>query len=792
MADEKVLDAQKWVNATYGSVSGYVRCPETGVTGWATMYSLTMGLQHELGISPVVANFGAGTLAKLAAYGNVGPNDPNKNILTIVKHALFCKGYWGDNGAGSFSAESLVEMKSDMGLGGSADPGFVQPKVFKALLTMDAYVLLSGGSDKVRGIQQWLNGRYFGKSTFYVGPCDGHYSRDVQQALMKAIQYELGIPEDQVTGNFGAGTQAGLKNHPVSEGGSGIFVQLFSAACVFNEPVLYGGSTYVTSFKSTFDESLTTWVRAFQGFSMLDVTGVGNYQTWAQLLVSTGDPERSVQACDTRFTITASRAKALYESGYRHVGRYLYDPPGSTLDKEIKPGELADIFASGLRVFPIYQDNARQLADFTFSQGYAHGLNAHNLALSYGFNRSTVIYFAVDYDATGEEITSNIVPYFHGVNAALANKGKRYVHGVYGSRNVCTQVTKETYARYSFVSGMSWGFSGNLGFPLPSNWAFNQIKEFSYTTAGDAFDLDNDAHRSGSDGGQNSVNKPTTSADDLISYVDMLYGLALDYGKGNPNQLVMEYMRHLAYGDFTWWALIGDPDQGFIDYAESHGAYLYDEFKDPFTGYPIGAEHLMATANAHFVKEQPADIINAGAGDVGGWGGDLMTLYGEWRRDSDSYPSGAAYVADKFAKIGVDSTFAYKDLLEDTDGYLIAERVRDGKTIVQAVTDHYRGTGGLSRFRDYYIQRFGGTVSLASDTARMMLITEKDPVITVGRNTLIWGIAGYATLLPAMLPDDKLTEFVDAFGESLASLASLESGQKATLLANQRKNLSSR
>ncbi|MFD8262581.1 hypothetical protein ACFV19_27525 [Streptomyces griseoluteus] len=199
----------------------------------------------------------------------------------------------------------------------------------------------------------------------------------------------------------------------------------------------------------------------------------------------------------------------------------------------------------------------------------------------------------------------------------------------------------------------------------------------------------------------------------------------------------------------------------------------------------------MATAIAHYLKKQPADLTNAGAGDVGGWGGDLMTLYGEWRRDSDSYPSGSAYVDAKFARIGVDSTFAYGDLLEDADGYLIAERVRGNKNIVEAVTDHYRGTGGLSRFRDYYYQRFGGTVGVASDTARMMLITEKDPVITLGRNTLIWGIAGYATLLPAMLPNDQLTSFVDAFGASLDSRARLEAGMRATLRANQKRNLPS-
>jgi hypothetical protein len=96
MADEKVLAAQKWVNATYGKVSGYAKCPEDGKTGWATMYALTMGLQHELGISPVVASFGDGTLAKVTALGTIGIGwRKNTNIVKIIRHSLFCKGYWG-------------------------------------------------------------------------------------------------------------------------------------------------------------------------------------------------------------------------------------------------------------------------------------------------------------------------------------------------------------------------------------------------------------------------------------------------------------------------------------------------------------------------------------------------------------------------------------------------------------------------------------------------------------------------------------------------------------------------
>jgi hypothetical protein len=59
--DAKVLEAQRWVNATYGTVPGYVRAPEDGKTGWSTMYALTRALQHELGITALSNSFGPAT-----------------------------------------------------------------------------------------------------------------------------------------------------------------------------------------------------------------------------------------------------------------------------------------------------------------------------------------------------------------------------------------------------------------------------------------------------------------------------------------------------------------------------------------------------------------------------------------------------------------------------------------------------------------------------------------------------------------------------------------------------------
>ncbi|WP_327400396.1 DUF1906 domain-containing protein [Streptomyces sp. NBC_01288] len=793
MADEKVLAAQQWVNTTYGSVAGYAACPENGQTGWSTMYSLTMGLQHELGISPVVANFGAGTLSAVAALGNIGIGWQTKaNIVKIIRHGLFCKGYWGgDTGVVSFdsaAAASVDLMKENMGL--VRDGGVVQPKVLKAILNMDAYAVLSGGDDKIRSIQQWLNGRYWTRSTCTIGPTDGHYSRDVQQALMKAVQIEGGIPEAQATGNFGAGTQAVLKAHSVGPGSSGIFMQLFSAACVFNEPVLTAAKDdQRTHFTDTWDSDISGWVSGFQtfsGFAKSERSGVGDYLTWAQLLVSMGDPDRAATGSDTAYTITASRAQRMRDDKYLYVGRYLNEASAGGGSKMLEEGELDDIFGAGLRVFPIFQDNGRTLAEYNSPNGYAHGRLAHDQAVHFGFNRGTVIYFAVDYDATVEDMP-RILEYFRGVTSGLASKGKRYVHGVYGSRNVCAQVTQETYARYSFVSGMSWGFSGNLGFPLPANWSFNQIKEYQVTNGTDVFALDRDVHRDGADTGQGDVNHVVSPAASLLANIDQLYALAQNYGSGDPNRLVTDYYRQARYSDYRWTQLIGDVDWDFVAYADSHGAELLSEFTDPFTGQALGPQHLLATTAGHMIKPPLVDHSHANAGDVAGWAGDVMTFYGNWRHDSDSVASGYTYCTDYMAKIGVSSSFSFEDLVEDVDGFHLAEKLRAGKAITTALREHYEQTGGATRFQDFLSKRFDSTRSTAQDAAHYILTALDSPIINLGRVALEYDGGGVLIVLSHTLPDNLLQPFCLGFAETLFARAGLEESSRATLLANHAK-----
>ena len=807
MADDKVLEAQKWVNSTYGGVSGYVRCPEDGRTGWSTMYALVMGLQHELGISPLVAGFGPTTVARLEALGDIGFGwNKNTNIVRIIQHGLFCKGYWGANGYGEYGAvttEAVKALRVDMGLpdGGTGTTGGVTTaKIFKCILNMDAYVVVAGGTDKIREIQRWLNGRYWQRSAYNIGPADGIYSRDVQKSLVIALQYELGISAPN--GNFGPATQDGLRSHTVQEGSSGIFVELFTAACVFNEPVILRGlddSEVRTTFKSSFDGKTREFVEIFQDFSQLykrgdAAYGVGNYDTWAQLLVSMGNADRAATGSDTRFEIIPSRARWLYDNGYRLVGRYLYDPPGSTLDKEIKPGELQTIFNAGLRVFPIYQDNARQLSDFTYGHGFQHALNAHDLASQYGFNRGTTIYFAVDYDAQQGEIDSypeGIITYFNGVVAGLASRGKKYFHGVYGSRNVCINVTKKTSARFSFVSGMSWGFSGNLGYSLPPNWAINQIKEFKVTNGSDTFDLDRDVWRLGGEPGSNSVNRPSGPADTFIAYVRRLYDHALDYKAANnvgtnASRLVMEYIRHEKYNGLTWWWLANSYDGDFVAYCNSRGEQVINSFTDTVSGYELDATHLMATANGFLENSDPDDKGDATGGDVAGWGGDIMTFWADWRNSVEEYASPLTFCRAKLAIPGTVSSFGFTDMIEDVDGYLLAKHVAANGNIADWMVSHYNNGGALTRFRAHFDRRWQ-TAGNAKSSCSNLLYGAIDSKISPARFALI---AGAGAVLPGdyiLVPGNraKFDDFCQGFADRQLGLIGLEN----SLAAKYRKNL---
>ncbi|MBB2940051.1 peptidoglycan hydrolase-like protein with peptidoglycan-binding domain, partial [Amycolatopsis bartoniae] len=199
--DELVLRAQRFINSY--SVEGIPAVEENGKTSWEVMYALTRALQYELGLTTLSDNFGPATLARLQSqYPVIDAGTHYANLLRIVQSGLYCKGYDGGEIDGLYNdrvAASVDELKTNMGVD-VAFPRGLTPKVFKALLNMDPYVVVAGGREDIRSVQQWLNGRYVGRANFFILPCDGHFSRDVQKGLMLAIQFQLGFSDDVATG----------------------------------------------------------------------------------------------------------------------------------------------------------------------------------------------------------------------------------------------------------------------------------------------------------------------------------------------------------------------------------------------------------------------------------------------------------------------------------------------------------------------------------------------------------------------------------------------------------------
>ena len=416
MADEMVRRAQRFINTTYnnGAALGISKLDENGTTGWPVMYALTRALQYEMGITSLSDSFGPTTLSTLQSkYPKLDDSTvPSANFCRVLQSALYCKGYDGGEIDGLYNArvkDAVAALKANMGVDTVYSGSSLEPKVVKGLLNMDAYVTVNSGSDDIRSIQQWLNRRYVGRQDFFVIPCDGHHSRDVAKSMLFAIQYELGMADGTANGVFGPGTQSGLKNHTVAVGTTGTWASLFTAAMILNKrPVAFGN----------FTAAVKSGVETFQSFAKLPVTGIGDFQTWASLLVSYGDQTRKGTACDGVTMITPARAQTLKDAGYQYVGRYLSNPSSTSLpEKQIQPGELATIKQYGLRCFPIYQTWSRSADYFRYSQGCIDATNAIEWARIHGFKPGTIIYFAVDYDAQDGEITEYVIPHFRGVTA---------------------------------------------------------------------------------------------------------------------------------------------------------------------------------------------------------------------------------------------------------------------------------------------------------------------------------------------------------------------------------------
>lgn len=501
VGDPMVYLTQRWLNQEYGDVPGFGSVPENGKTGWDTIYGLTRALQIELGITSLANNFGP-TTQRLYSQNPLRRQDGvTDRKFAILQGALWCKGYspgyyLRENADGTVTFDEIfnenvekavIQLKKDAGF---IDPdGVVTVNVMKALMSMDAFKLLSsyGGNAKIREMQQKLNRKY--EAYTGITPCDGVYGRNTNKALIYALQAEEGLPTSVANGNFGNTTKlccpeipyvrnsTAARRYPGTSSSSYYTSSQITAITELLQFALLVNGFDVGEIDGVFDTETQQVLRAFQKKMSIPQTGKADKTTWLSLFISCGDTSRSALAADCATILTAAKAKSLYDNGYRYIGRYLTGTYNGGISKAITREEAQIIFDAGLNFFPIYQTSARTNSYFTEAKGIEDAKAAIAAATALGVPANTIIYFAVDFDCMDYQITSNIIPYFKKVHEVMSQSV--YRTGIYGTRNACTRVANMGYTCSSFVGDMSTGFSGNLGFSMPDNWAFDQF----YTTS---------------------------------------------------------------------------------------------------------------------------------------------------------------------------------------------------------------------------------------------------------------------------------------------------------------------
>jgi peptidoglycan hydrolase-like protein with peptidoglycan-binding domain len=794
--DSQVLAAQGWLNDTYGAFAGWVPLVEDGITGWATIYGLRRGLQVELGVSPLSSAFGpATTSAFVSQVGRIDSRTTHPNLLRILSASLWCKGYPGlyDRDSPTFDdmSSSVSFVRSDLGLG-PEDP-HVDVKLMTSLLSMDAYVLVRGGRSSVREVQQWLNATYSARRDFALVPCDGVFSRQIQRALLFALQYEMGMADGTANGNFGPGTRDGLRSQAqVGLGSVDLtrrFVRLYQASLRFN--------TYDVPFNGAFGAETENVTRGFQSFMELPESGRGDYSTWCALLVSNGDTTIATSGFDTNRQLTPAEARGAVASGYVTVGRYIVGA-----NKFITAEELVGLRAAGLRLQPIHQrfNNSPEL--MTRANGKKHGIEAIERCRVLGLPDDAGIVFAVDFDALGETIEGPVCDYFRGIEDAMDRSlSTDYKVLVYGTRNVASVVIERGLATGAFVAGMSSGWSGNMGFPMPQDWRYNQIVETSVQFPGSLRTIAIDkvvVSRTARPVDLSDVVAPPVERDGSSSATgfDVFFewlvraesacerGLSEAHHWYRPLKhyqvFVPFYIAHWLQKPKYW----SDNDGGLwpsytpVVHADEDARLAHMAAEEALEALipnkPDSTRdiaHFAATLRGYAEWGVPTTRDDYGIGDLGGWALDLLQLWGSYERASATDPSinQFLWMRERVGVEGSEGGFDWADVVADADAWLMQKASEaEENTYLSVVARPLLQLTSRQRAGRFYQDRFGGSEgNLREAFAKLADGIDAGPVDNVwGSKQALLQAAG-ASRLPN---DDEAKICASAYAQFLASL----------------------
>ena len=718
-----------------------------------------MALQIHKNLSPVDGIWGNATAS---AYPLVNRSTTDTVTVRILQGAFLCKGYNPgpfDGTFGNSTANAIKEFKENLGMPGDEE---LTAEYFKSLLSTDPTVLVGTGNVKIRAVQQYLNGNYYSlyKSNLGFLPTGGVYDRKTSKALIYAIQKEIGSTPDGLLGpaTFGAlpTVKTGYTNAKV--------IKILQAALVCHN--------YDVEFNGIYEALMAGKIEEFQKFMCLNldpavVLGEVNRRTWGALLWSKGDTERKPNACDCTYRIIEQElADALYEQGFRYIGRYLTNvDPNNEEGKKLSIEEIDILLNAGLKIFPIFQESPNIKifpSDFYFERGQSDGEKAITAALKLGVPKGTIIYFALDCDMTETDLMNFGIPYFQGINNVFSDSLHYFKIGVYGTRNACIMLANQGYTISSFVSNMSTSYSGNLGFPMPNNWAFEQyIEKKGYSLENYTFDLDYDM-ASGRDEGfsnkdcsidveayippyrpteeQISNIKSITDLIDGIKQLEDIYYTVKEITNPNAEQkvncalAVLDYLYQYQYKEYPW-DFISPRDEEFV--SDVNTKFNVDDVNALYSyiyATEEGEGNNKLTTRAKVVTDGCLGILEIPhlavvikcyikslvPGSWSAWAGDFASAVKETYVNAGVNGGSEKFLEIAKTRIGAMEAdtvniiearlFNYCDLIADIDGYAIYQLMQESTStymLSECIKTYYSDSQRFYKRYQYFQEMIG-------------------------------------------------------------------------------------
>ena len=192
-------------------------------------------------------------------------------------------------------------------------------------------------------------------------------------------------------------------------------------------------------------------------------------------------------------------AGCLKAVGYDFVGRYynINNP-----HKNLALGEAQALVAAGLTIVAVWENGfPDHTAYFSHSKGVFDGTSAYHFAQhDIGQPANTPIYFAVDFDASQNDVNGFITAYFQGIKDAfntISGNKPAYQVGVYGSGLTCSSLLNAGLVRFTWLA-QSMGFRGSKTFKNFNIKQLLQKRECKSVQGGVAGDPDTSPGNEGS------------------------------------------------------------------------------------------------------------------------------------------------------------------------------------------------------------------------------------------------------------------------------------------------------